>query len=142
MNYSIDLRVYWEDTDAGGIVYYANYLRYFERARSDWLRSAGIVQSEFKRQGLGMFVVTDVHLTYHQPAQLDDLLQVTVSVVKARGASFTMAQEVWRLQPETREPNPLLVKGEVSAAWVDPVTLKPARIPASLREALMLSPIP
>jgi acyl-CoA thioester hydrolase len=140
MNFSIDLRVYWEDTDAGGIVYYANYLKYFERARSDWLRSAGIVQSDVKEQGMGMFVVNEVQLKYHNPARLDDLLRVSAAVVQLRGASITMAQEAWRIHPKTGEKTQLLVIGQVSAAWVDPVQMKPARIPTSLREALLPSP--
>lgn len=131
------VRIYWEDTDAGGIVYYANYLRYFERARTEWLRHAGLVQSDLKHSGQGMFVVSHVDLHYLHPARLDDLLQVTVCPVEMGGASMRMSQEAWRLNPQTQEPEQLLVQGQVRAAWVSSSSLKPAKIPASLRQALL-----
>jgi acyl-CoA thioester hydrolase len=77
MAFQLPIRIYWEDTDAGGIVFYANYLRFFERARTEWLRSFGLSQQVLREQTGGMFVVTDVRLRYLQPARLDDQLLVT-----------------------------------------------------------------
>lgn len=136
MSFSINVRIYWEDTDAGGIVYYANYLRFFERARSDWLRQSGIEQNAMKSNGEGMFVVHKVELSYHGPARLDDLLCITVDVESIRGATLNMTQQAWRLNTTTGQPAELLVSASVNAAWVKPTTLKPAKIPASLRTAL------
>ena len=77
------VRVYWEDTDAGGIVFYANYLKFFERARTEWLRSLGIEQQRLREATGGLFVVTDAQLRYHRSARLDDLLLVTARVLEA-----------------------------------------------------------
>ncbi len=86
------VRVYYEDTDAGGIVYHANYLRYFERARTDWLRSLGAVHTELEaRHGL-VFVVRDIGIDYCAPARLDDELIVDVHLIEARRASMQLAQ--------------------------------------------------
>ncbi|MBP6967358.1 MAG: YbgC/FadM family acyl-CoA thioesterase, partial [Brachymonas sp.] len=71
------VRVYWEDTDAGGVVFYANYLKFFERARTEWLRRLGLNQHTLREQTGGMFVVSSAQIKYHQPARLDDLLTVT-----------------------------------------------------------------
>jgi acyl-CoA thioester hydrolase len=73
------VRVYWEDTDAGGIVFYANYLKFFERARTEWLRSMGVAQQRLRETHGGMFVVSETTLKYHLPARLDDELLVTAS---------------------------------------------------------------
>src|SRR5690348_2391956 len=90
------VRVYWEDTDAGGVVFYANYLKFFERARTEWLRSRGFGQHELReREGL-IFVVTDTTVRYRQPARLDDLLEATVAVRSARPASLVIAQQALR----------------------------------------------
>lgn len=86
------VRVYYEDTDAGGIVYHANYLRYFERARTDWLRSLGAVHSELDAAHGMVFVVRDMALDYLAPARLDDELVVDVHVLEARRASMRLAQ--------------------------------------------------
>ena len=74
------LRIYWEDTDAGGIVFYANYLKFFERARTEWLRSRGVGQQQLRELTGGMFVVSDAQLRYHRPARLDDELIVTAQL--------------------------------------------------------------
>lgn len=86
------VRVYYEDTDAGGIVYHANYLRYFERARTDWMRSLGAVHSELDAAHGLVFVVRDMALDYLAPARLDDELVVDVHVLEARRASMRLAQ--------------------------------------------------
>src|SRR6187200_2205725 len=90
------LRVYWEDTDAAGIVFYANYLKFFERARSEWLRSLGFEQEALRTSaGLG-FVVTDTALHYREPARLDDVLEITVQSAHVGLASLTVAQQARR----------------------------------------------
>ena len=77
------IRIYWEDTDAGGIVFYANYLKFFERARTEWLRSLGVEQQSLKDKSGGMFVVSETHIKYFSPARLDDLLEVTAQTSEA-----------------------------------------------------------
>ncbi len=90
--FEMRLRVYYEDTDAGGIVYYANYLRYFERARTDWLRALGVAHRDLaERDGL-LFVVRDVAVDYRRPARLDDELRVDVRMIEARRAQVRLAQ--------------------------------------------------
>src|SRR5438132_12249472 len=90
------MRIYWEDTDAAGIVFYANYLKFFERARSEWLRQLGFEQEALRTAaGLG-FVVTDTALHYRQPARLDDLIEVTVQPAHVGLASLTAAQQARR----------------------------------------------
>ena len=84
------VRVYWEDTDAGGIVFYANYLKFFERARTEWLRSLGIEQQRLREDSGGMFVVADSHVKYHRAARLDDTLLVTAKLKELRLASMTI----------------------------------------------------
>ena len=88
------VRVYWEDTDAGGIVFYANYLKFFERARTEWLRSRGIEQQEMRTATGGMFVVSEVNVRYLQSARLDDELIVTATPLEIGRASMTIAQQV------------------------------------------------
>jgi len=85
--------VYWEDTDAGGIVFYANYLKFFERSRTEWLRSLGIEQHSLREATGGMFVVTETSVRYLRPARLDDELIVTASLVEKGRASLIIAQQ-------------------------------------------------
>jgi acyl-CoA thioester hydrolase len=123
------VRIYWEDTDAGGIVFYANYLKFFERARTEWLRALGIGQHALREATGGMFVVSETAVKYHRPAQLDDLLRVTARLSEGGRASLVIAQQAWR--GET-----LLCEGTIRIGWVDESTLKPARIPPSVLERL------
>ena len=123
------VRVYWEDTDAGGVVFHANYVKFFERARTEWLRTKGIEQRTLQETGNGAFVVTDVRLSYRAPARLDDLLQVAVQLHSLGNASLTLAQQVQR-------GDTLLVSGQVRVGYVDARTLRPQRIPAALATAL------
>lgn len=90
-----DVRVYYEDTDAGGIVYYANYLKFFERARTEWLRALGIGQQELLAQHDAMFVVKNVSADYHAPAKLDDALKLTLVIEKLGRASVVFRQQAW-----------------------------------------------
>jgi len=115
-------RVYWEDTDAGGIVYYANYLKYFERARTEWLRSLGVEQGVLRQQLGAMFVVSRTAMRYLRPARLDDVLEVTVAVREAARVSLHLEQQALR-------GTELLAQGDVRIACVDAPTLKPRRIP-------------
>jgi acyl-CoA thioester hydrolase len=137
------IRVYWEDTDAGGIVFYANYLKFMERARTEWLRSLGISQQVLKAQTGGMFVVTDTQLKYLHPARLDDMLTVSAQIIENGRASLKISQEI-RLSPAenlrgvllNQESSTLVCQGTICIAWVDAGTLKPGRIPTSVLEAL------
>jgi acyl-CoA thioester hydrolase len=90
-----EVRVYYEDTDAGGIVYYANYLKFFERARTEWLRSLGINQDILLREHDAMFVVKNVSANYHAPARLDDVIKLTLRIEKLGRASIQFVQEAW-----------------------------------------------
>ena len=127
------IRIYWEDTDAGGIVFYANYLKFFERARTEWLRSLGIQQLALKAQSGGMFVVSETQIKYFSPARLDDLLEVTARTAEAGRASMVLAQQAWLTVDGERQ---LLAEGTIRIGWVDSQTLKPGRIPATILEAL------
>ncbi len=126
--FTLPVRIYWEDTDAGGIVYHANYLRYMERARGEFLRSAGFEQRRMQEAGMPVIVVADLSLKYRRPAKLDDLLTVKTRVKLIRAASFVFAQEVWR-------DDTLLVSAEVRCAAVDPEKGTPVTIPDALSEA-------
>jgi acyl-CoA thioester hydrolase len=127
------IRIYWEDTDAGGIVFYANYLKFFERARTEWLRSLGIQQQVLKEESGGMFVVSETQIKYFSPARLDDLLEVTARTAEAGRASLVLAQQAWLTIDGERK---LLAEGTIRIGWVDSITLKPGRIPAAILEAL------
>lgn len=132
--FGFPLRVYWEDTDAGGIVFYANYLKFMERGRTEWLRSLGYGQQALKEQAGGMFVVSETAVKYHRPARLDDALWVTAHVQEAGRVSLTIAQQV--LLRAEGQADTLLAEGTIRIGWVDASTLKPGRIPSSILEAL------
>ena len=127
------VRIYWEDTDAGGIVFYANYLKFFERARTEWLRALGLQQSLLRDTHGGMFVVTDTTLRYHQPARLDDQLLVSVTPQDIGRATLTLQQEASLLTPTGQT---LLCEGTIRVGWVNSSSLKPARIPSLILELL------
>ena len=116
------MRVYWEDTDAGGVVFYANYLKFFERARTEWLRALGIEQRALQETTGCIFVVADVALRYLAPAKLDDLLTVTVKVLEVGKASIALEQQAWR-------GDVLLTAGTVRVGCVKAASLRPCRIP-------------
>jgi acyl-CoA thioester hydrolase len=125
------VRVYWEDTDAGGIVFYANYLKFFERARTEWLRSLGIGQQRLREETGGMFIVTATSLRYLQPARLDDELAVTATLQQLGRASLSIAQSALRATD-----GQLLAEGSIRIGWVDAASLRPARMPDVILEAL------
>ncbi|MFO1294808.1 MAG: tol-pal system-associated acyl-CoA thioesterase [Rubrivivax sp.] len=123
------VRVYWEDTDAGGIVYYANYLRFFERARTEWLRALGVEQTALRAAGGAIFVVIDTRIAYRAPARLDDRLDVTVALRHTGRAALTLAQQAWRADT-------LLAEGEVRIGCVDAASWRPRRIPTPVLDRL------
>jgi acyl-CoA thioester hydrolase len=125
--FSIPVRVYWEDTDAGGVVYHASYLRYMERARTDWLRALGIDQSALLRDERRQFAVVEANIHYHRPARFDDMLLISVRLDERRGASILMQQEIRR-----ERDGELLVSATVRAACLDSDSLKPRPLPAAL----------
>jgi acyl-CoA thioester hydrolase len=139
--FSWPVRVYWEDTDAGGIVFYANYLKFFERARTEWLRELGLQQQRLREEAQGMFVVTSSDVRYHRPARLDDFLLVTARVVEAGRASMTMEQSALLQPAQAHEAATLLCEGRIRIGWVDAHSLRPQRIPASVLTALQ-APMP
>jgi acyl-CoA thioester hydrolase len=119
------LRVYWEDTDAGGVVFYANYLKFFERARTEWLREQGIEQQQLKNETGAIFVVADTQVRYLRPARLDDLIDITVHLREPGRASFDFHQQAWRGAE-------LLAEGRIRVGCVDAGTFRPRRIPISI----------
>ncbi len=123
------VRVYWEDTDAGGIVFYANYLKYFERARTEWLRALGVQQQALREAEGAMFVVAETAVRYHAPARLDDTLDVTVALAERGSASMRLVQQAWRGAT-------LLAEGDIRIGCVDHGTLRPRRIPRTIQLAL------
>lgn len=122
------VRVYIEDTDAGGIVYYVNYLKYMERARTEYLRAIGFAKAAMF-DNLSMFVVRAVNTHYHRPARLDDELRVCTQIVELKSASLRMKQDVYRRDE-------LLVDAVVELACVNISTMKPIRIPAAVKAAM------
>src|SRR4051812_10992047 len=123
------IRVYWEDTDAGGIVFYANYLKFFERARTEWLRALGINQGQLREETGGIFIVLETSVRYSRPARLDDELLVTAEVKEWGRASLIIAQQA-------SKGGELLCEGSIRIGWVDAGTLQPARIPPPILDAL------
>ena len=131
MAFAFPVRVYWEDTDAGGIVFYANYLKYFERARTEWLRSLGVHQGLLRVETGGMFVVSRTAVRYLRPARLDDELLVTARLEQAANASMTIAQ-----QALAQPGGEVLAEGTIRIGWVDCASLRPARIPSMILDVL------
>jgi acyl-CoA thioester hydrolase len=124
-------RVYWEDTDGGGIVYYANYLRYLERARTEWLRSLGFSQARLAAEEQILFTVVSLQIEYRKPARLDDELTVSCEPQRDGGASVRFTQRIAR----QGEPQPL-VEADVRVACLDAGTMRPTRIPGFVVNAL------
>jgi acyl-CoA thioester hydrolase len=130
--FSWPIRVYWEDTDAGGIVFYANYLKFFERSRTEWLRARGIHQQALRDETGGMFVVGQADVRYLRSARLDDELLVTTSLKEAGRASMTIHQQALL---KTAGAPILLCEARIRAGWVN-VHGKPARIPQVILDTL------
>ena len=120
--FSIPIRVYYEDTDAGGLVYYANYLKFMERARTEWLRGLGFEQDALSVEEGGIFAVRAVKVDFYKPGRFNDLLQATVNIRRRGGASLTLKQEVQR-------NSTTLCEAEVKLACLDAQSLLPRSIP-------------
>lgn len=129
INFQHKVRVYYEDTDAGGIVYYANYLKFLERARTEWLRELGINQSIFLEQNIG-FVVTKVAMENKASAKLDDLLTITSTISRLKSASLIFTQKI------VNQNNIVLCTAEIKVACVNLSIAKPCIIPNSILGAL------
>ena len=129
--FSIRVRVYYEDTDAGGIVYHATYLRWMERVRSDWLRALGERHDALATEGL-QFVVSEIDIKYRRPARLDELLDVDLEVVEARRASLRLAQRTRRVDDEGGP----LAEAIVRVAVMDRTSGRPAPLPKRLLDTL------
>lgn len=125
-DFSWPLRIYYEDTDAGGIVFYANYLKFFERARTEWLRMKGINQNALADSHQLLFVVKNAAIDYHAPAKLDDELKLIVTVKRFGRASLEFRQEAWRV---TGDVPCLLATGDIKIACVSSGALRPRSIP-------------
>ncbi|AYN93901.1 MULTISPECIES: tol-pal system-associated acyl-CoA thioesterase [Pseudomonas] len=125
--YSLRCRVYYEDTDAGGIVYYVNYLKFMERARTERLRALGFVQSRLAEENI-LFVVHSCEARYHAPARLDDELEVSARVIELNRASLRFHQQVTR-----RDDGVLLCEGYVTVACVRSDNFRPRAIPEAMR---------
>ena len=127
--FSWPVRVYYEDTDAGGVVYYANYLKFFERARTEWLRSLGLNQDKLAQEEGLIFVVRRALLDFARPARLDDMLEVTVEPRKVARVYIDLTQEAsCRMQ--------VLARAEIRAACLNQRTFKPVAMPQSFRESI------
>ena len=131
--FRLPLRVYWEDTDAGGVVFYANYLKFFERARTEWLRGLGVAQDRLREETGAIFVVSETAVQYLRPARLDDMIECSVEPLDVGGAAMTVAQQAWR-------GGTLLAEGRIRVGCVDARTFRPRRLPEAVREAIARGP--
>lgn len=129
MTEALTTRVYYEDTDAGGVVYHASYLKFFERCRTEWLRGLGFNQSDLIEQKRVVFVVSKMDIHFKKPARLDDELVVWVKLEKTGGASLTVTQSIIR-------NDELLVNAQVKLACVQIETFQPCAIPKQILESL------
>ncbi|MFM0596370.1 MULTISPECIES: tol-pal system-associated acyl-CoA thioesterase [Paraburkholderia] len=127
------IRVYYEDTDAGGIVFYANYLKFFERARTEWLRACGVDQRRLADETGAIFIVSSTAVDYRAPARLDDIVNVVSRIERLGRASVDFVQEAWR-------DGTLLATGSIRVGCVDRIALRPAAIPSPVLAALRRGP--
>lgn len=125
--FSWPVRVYFQDTDAGGVVYYANYLKFMERARAEWLRTLGYTNATLKNELGVLFVVRTLKLDYLKPALLDDMLSVTVQLKDAGRSRVTLLQSVWR-------GDEVLSNAEVQLVCVSAEGFRPVSVPEALRK--------
>lgn len=132
--FSLPIRVYWEDTDAGGVVYHASYLRFMERARTEGLRTLGLSQQVLQEQADRVFVVRDMQIDFRAPARLDDLLEVRSSLLRPGRASLVFAQEIVR-----PGDGRVLVQARVRVACLVASSFRPCALPALVRERIQES---
>ena len=138
--FSWPVRVYYEDTDNGGVVYYANYLKFMERARTEWLRARGVEQDVLIEQGGVIFAVCSVQLDYLKPARFNQQLSVSVSVAEVGKASLTFDQTVNLITTEGNvavKSDLLLCQGQIRVACLNANSFKPRGIPASIRQEIL-----
>lgn len=126
---TLQIRVYYEDTDAGGVVFYANYLKFFERARTEWLRELDVQQSALVETEARMFVVHSLDMSYRKPARLDDLITIRSRITQVGRASIHFEQRAER-------DGELLAHGNIQICCVDAMNLRPKALPAVVREKL------
>jgi acyl-CoA thioester hydrolase len=129
LNFTWQVRVYYEDTDSGGVVYYANYLKFLERARTEWLRHFGFEQSRLREEEQKIFVVRQVTIDYLKPAVFDDLLEIVVKPAKIGRASLTLEQQILR-------QSTLLCTASVQIACVNSLNFRPQSLPHALLHVL------
>ncbi|MCM2355343.1 MAG: tol-pal system-associated acyl-CoA thioesterase [Arenimonas sp.] len=120
--FSFPIRVYWEDTDAGGVVYHASYVRFLERARTEWLRAQGVGQQALRESEDLVLVIRDMTLDFHKPARLDDELQASVALLERRPASLLIGQEISRA-------GQVLVRAQVRVACLVASSFRPRPLP-------------
>jgi len=130
--FSIPVRVYYEDTDSGGVVYHSNYLNFMERARTEWLRALGFEQDELLREYGVLFAVSAVSVAFHKPARFNELLAVTVALDRRGAASLTLKQEV-------RRSEQVLASAEVRIACLDAQRFAPVAIPAHVADRVLVT---
>ena len=126
--FELPVRVYYEDTDAQGVVYYANYFRFMERARTEWLRSLGVDMVHLQEEERRIFVVAEVQTKFHAPARVSDNLVVTAGLEGLTRFSVDIEQKIYRDSTD----GDLLISGIVKAAYLDADSMRPKRIPPSL----------
>jgi acyl-CoA thioester hydrolase len=131
----LPVRVYYEDTDAGGVVYHASYLRFMERARTEWLRALGFEQDVLIREYGILFAVRNIGIDYRKPARFNEQLFVTVTVALVGKASLTFAQTIWRATVNGEQEH--LTTATVKVACIQAVSFKPAAIPTVIRDILL-----
>ena len=132
--FSLPIRVYYEDTDAGGVVYHSNYLNFFERARTEWLRELGYEQNDLRIQEKILFVVRALEITYLKPALFNDKVLSTVTVNRIGRSSIEVYQQILRDHDARTE---VLAEGKVMVVCVDADKFKPKKIPDSIRVAIV-----
>ena len=126
--FELPIRVYYEDTDAQGVVYYANYFRFMERARTEWLRSLGVDMVRLQDEDRRIFVVAEVNVKFHAPARLSDELVVTAGLKDLTRVAFDIEQKIFRNSTDGE----LLISGIVKAAYLDADSMRPKRVPSSI----------
>ena len=131
------VRVYYEDTDHGGVVYYANYLKYMERARTEWLRSLGLEQDALRTEQNVIFAVRSVHVDYLKPARFNQLLSVSAEIIETGKASMTFRQEVVLNNNSENVDGDVLCRGQVRIACLDADSMRPCPIPESVRKEIL-----
>ncbi|MDH5393351.1 MAG: tol-pal system-associated acyl-CoA thioesterase [Gammaproteobacteria bacterium] len=131
MKFSWPVRVYYEDTDSGGVVYYANYLKFFERARTEFLRQFKVEQDLLIKEQDVIFAVRNINVDYHKPAVFNDLLTVTTEVIELNKASLVFQQTIYRENDET-----MLCQASCKVACLKATQMKPRPIPDSLVQHL------